>query len=598
MHSSALFLVAASFLISIPAVSQTAPPLEQRRADLKTVFHEMWEDRLKHSPEFASSIGDKRYNAELSDHSVAAFNETLARDRAYLTHLGAIDATGFPTQDKLSYELAIRQLVEEQTGARFKPWQMPVNQFYGIHTDLPDLVQLLRFDSVKDYDDYIARLHAVPRAFNQVTTNMQLGLDDGRTPPRALMEKVLAQTKDIAGKKPEESAFALPLQKFPANIPSADQTRIHDEILTAIRSDVLPSYVRFGKFLEAQYIPKCRTDPGLWAIPGGDDYYAFRVKQSTTTNMTPEEVHDLGLKQVAEIEPQLLAVVHSLGFKDLASFHEALLTNPKEHAQNDDQLLALYKHYADQMQAKLPTLFTKLPKTPLEVVPMPGYSSADQVPADYQQGTADGSRPGWIRVNTSNANKRLLTQVEAIAYHEGVPGHHLQISLAQEQTDLPEFRRYLDFTAYTEGWALYSERLGKEVGFYTDPYSEYGRLENEMWRAVRLVVDTGVHYKHWTRQQMVDYFHAHTAMDEINVQTEVDRYIAWPGQALGYKIGQLKILELRERARQQLGPQFDIRRFHDLVVEGGALPMDVLEERVNQWIAEQKNTAQSATTKQ
>jgi len=578
----------ASFFASSVAIAQTAPPLEQRRAELKALFHEMWEDRLKHAPEFASAIGDKRYNAELSDYSVEAFNQGLARDRAFLTRLGAIDPAGLPTQEKLSYELAVRQLVEEQTAARFKEWQLPVNQFYGFHTALPDLVELLHFDTEKDYADYIARMRAVPRAFNQIMIDMQLGLDDGRTPPRALMQKVLAQVNDIANKKPEESAFALPLKHFPAAITPDAQAHIHDELLAVIHTQVLPSYTRFAKFLETQYIPKARIDPGLWAMPGGDDYYAFRVKQSTTTNLTPEEVHQLGLKQVAEIEPQLMAVVHGLGFNDLKSFHEALLTNPKEHAQSGDQLLALYKHYADQMQVKLPTLFNKLPKTPLAVVPMPGYSSADQVPADYQHGTADGSRPGWIRVNTSNADKRLLTQVEAIAYHEGVPGHHLQISLAQEQTDLPEFRRYLDFTAYTEGWALYSERLGKEVGFYTDPYSEYGRLENEMWRAVRLVVDTGVHYKHWTRQQMVDYFHAHTAMDEINVQTEVDRYIAWPGQALGYKIGQLKILELRARAQQQLGAQFDIRRFHDLVVEGGALPMDVLEQRVNEWIATQK----------
>jgi uncharacterized protein (DUF885 family) len=588
--------LAASFFAPSVAVAQTAPSLEQRRAELKALFHEMWEDRLKHSPEFASVIGDKRYNAELSDYSVEAFNQALARDRAFLARLSAIDPAGLPTREKLSYELAVRQLVEEQTAARFKEWQLPVNQFYGFHTALPDLVQLLHFDTEKDYADYIARMRAAPRAFNQITVDMQLGLDDGRTPPRALMEKVLAQVNDIANKKPEESPFALPLKHFPAGITPDAQTHIHDELLAVIRTQVLPSYVRFAKFLETQYIPKARTDPGLWAMPGGDDYYAFRVKQSTTTNLTPEEVHQLGLKQVAEIEPQLIAVVHSLGFTDLKSFHEALLTNPKEHAQSGEQLLALYKHYADQMQVKLPTLFTKLPKTPLAVVPMPGYSSADQVPADYQQGTADGSRPGWIRVNISNADKRLLTQVEAIAYHEGVPGHHLQISLAQEQIDLPEFRRYLDFTAYTEGWALYSERLGKEVGFYTNPYSEYGRLENEMWRAVRLVVDTGVHYKHWTRQQMVDYFHAHTAMDEINVQTEVDRYIAWPGQALGYKIGQLKILELRARAQQQLGAQFDIRRFHDLVVEGGALPMDVLEQRVNEWIATQKGSPSPAAT--
>ena len=296
----------------------------------------------------------------------------------------------------------------------------------------------------------------------------------------------------------------------------------------------------------------------------------------------------MGLKQVAEIEAEMLKLARAQGFNDLAAFNEHIRRDPQLYAKSGQQLLDLYKHYADQMYATLPRLFGYLPKTRLSVVPMEAYRAPDSVPADYSPGAADGSRPGRINVNEYDPTHRLLLNVEAIAYHEGVPGHHLQFSLAQERTDLPPFRKFASYDAYSEGWAFYAERLGKEVGFYQDPYSEYGRLENEMWRSVRLVVDTGVHSQHWSRQQMVDYFHAHTAMDEQNIQTEVDRYIAWPGQALAYKLGQMKILELRERAKEALGPNFDLRAFHDEVLDAGPLPLDILDARIDAWIAQQK----------
>ena len=318
------------------------------------------------------------------------------------------------------------------------------------------------------------------------------------------------------------------------------------------------------------------------------------MQSYTTTDLTPDQVYQIGVADVARIEPQLLAVVHQLGYKDLRSFHQALVNNPKEHAQSGAQLIGLYQHYVDQMEPKLPDLVTKLPSTPLKVVPMPSFGSADQVPADYQPGTPDGSRPGEIRVNTTDASQRLVTQVEAIAYHEGVPGHHLQISLAQEQAGIPEFRRFEMYTAFVEGWAFYSEQLGKEVGFYQDPYSGYGMLENQMWRAVRLVVDPGVHSKHWTRDQMVQYFHDHTAMDDITIQEEVDRYIAWPGQALAYDIGRLKIMELRAEAQKALGKNFDLRAFHDEVLDSGALPLDILQQRVEGWIQQQQQKSASS----
>jgi uncharacterized protein (DUF885 family) len=419
-------------------------------------------------------------------------------------------------------------------------------------------------------------------------SNMQLGIDDGRMPPEYLLEKVLVQVQILADQKPADSPFALPLKKFPKTVDAAEQKRISGELLAAIATDVLPSYQRFAKFMKVDYVPKGRKDPGAWALPNGDAYYAFRIRQSTTLNKTAAEIHQIGLDEVKRDETEMLAIVHKLGFADLKSFNAALKTNPKEHPTSKEQLIDAYKGYIAQMQPKLPELFGTLPKAKLEVVEMPSYIAKDQAEAFYDQGSADGKRPGKVDVNTYNFAERSLAGVEAVAYHEGIPGHHLQISIGQELTGLPEFRKQAYYTAYTEGWALYSERLGKEIGFYQDPYSDYGRLEADIWRAIRLVVDTGVHSQHWTRQQMIDYFHEHTAMDDTNIQAEVDRYIAWPGQALGYKMGQLKILELRDRAKTALGPKFDIKAFHDEVLDSGALPMDVLDQRVNDWIAAQK----------
>jgi uncharacterized protein (DUF885 family) len=343
--------------------------------------------------------------------------------------------------------------------------------------------------------------------------------------------------------------------------------------------------------VKVAYIPAGRKDPGVWALPDGDAYYAYRIRQSTTLNKSAEEIHQIGLDEVKRNEAEMLAIVHKLGYSDLKSFRAALQANPKEHPASKEALLDAYKGYIAQMEPKLPGLFGTLPKAKVEVVAMPSYIEKDQAAAFYDQGSPDGKRPGRVDVNTYNFAERSLAPVEAVAYHEGVPGHHLQISIAQELTGLPEFRKQEYYTAYTEGWGLYSERLGKEIGFYQDPYSDYGRLENDTWRAIRLVVDTGVHAKHWTREQMVDFFREHSAIDETNIQAEVDRYIAWPGQALGYKMGQLKILELRQRAQTALGAKFDLKAFHDVVLDAGALPMDVLEQRVDAWIAAQKKVA-------
>jgi uncharacterized protein (DUF885 family) len=575
-------------LCSLVATAQNTP-VSTREKTLNGVFSDYWQDYLKHNPEFASSIGDTRYNDQLSDFSVQAYNESLARARGFLTRLIEVDTAGMTDQEQLSKEVLTRTLIENQQEARFKPWEMPVTQMTGLQIDLPQLVSELSFNSVKDYDDYIARLKKVPLAFQQITDDMSIGMDDHREPPAYLMEKVLAQVNDIAGQKPEDGPFAVPVRKFPATVSAQQQERIKQELFAAIAGQVAPAYVRFGKFLKSQYIPGGRNDPGLWALPDGDAYYLFLVKQSTTTDLTPAQIHQIGLDQVKQDEEQLLAIAHKLGFASIKELETAAAHNPKLFPTSKDQLLDAYRGDLDRMRPKLPELFGRLPKAPLVVMPVPAYMEKDQAPAYYDHGSPDGSRPGTIYINTYKFETRSLDDVESRAYHEGLPGHHLQISIAQELTGVPDFRKYTSYTAFVEGWGLYAEQLGKDVGFYQDPYSDLGRLEGDIWRAVRLVVDTGVHSQHWTRQQMVDFFHEHTAVPEAEVQAETDRYIAWPAQALGYKIGQLKILELRSKAKQALGDRFDLKGFHDQVIDSGALPLDLLEQRIDSWIAQQKS---------
>ncbi len=392
----------------------------------------------------------------------------------------------------------------------------------------------------------------------------------------------------MAAQKPEESPFAGPLKKFPAGVSAEDQARIKTAVLAVIEKQVLPAYARFARYLDSQYVPAGREEPGIWALPDGDAYYRFLVKEQTTTDLTPEQIHQIGLDEVARDEREMLAIANKLGFPTIAALRASIAADPKQHPASREALLAVYRHDLDQMKLKLPQYFGRLPKAPLTVKPVPEYIEKEQAPAYYEPGTADGSRPGAIFVNTYEFAHRSLPNAEATAYHEGLPGHHLQISIAQELEGLPQFRRYGGYNAFAEGWGLYSEHLGKDMGFYQDPYSDFGRLELDIWRAVRLVVDTGVHSKHWSRQQMIDYFHAHSGLDEASVQSETDRYIAWPGQALGYKMGQLKLLELRAKAQQALGPKFDYRSFHDEVLDSGAMPLDLLDERVTSWIAQQK----------
>ena len=582
----------ALLLVSGPALRAQAPPsIEDNRKALNQLFADYWEDNLVHSPEFASTLGDKRFNNQISDYSVKAYNDGLAREQGFLLRLAAIDTAGLTAQEKISADLLMREFTEDQEAADFKEWEMPVTQRGGIHTDFPQIVAMLSFTTVKDYDDWIARLHQIPKAFDQVTANMAIGIEDHRVPPRYLLEKVLDQVKSMATQKPEDSPLALPLKTFPAAIKPLDQERIKQEMLDAIAHEVLPAYLRFARFLEVSYVPAGRSDPGISSLPDGAKYYQFLIRRTTTTDLTAEQIHQIGLDEVKKDETEMLAIAQKMGFSDLASFRASLKANPKLKAASGEALLAAYRGYLTPMQARLPQLFGTLPKAKFEVVPVPDYLAKTASAAYYEDGAPDGSRPGRLFINTYNATDRNLYDVEDIAYHEGLPGHHLQISIAQELTGIPTFRKYQFYTAYVEGWGLYSERLGKDVGLYQDPYSDYGRLQGDIWRAIRLVVDTGVHSQHWTRDQMVQYFHDHSNIDETNIQSEVDRYIGWPSQALAYKIGQLNILELRDRAKKALADKFDLRAFHDQVLDAGALPLDVLSDRIDSWIAAQKTSA-------
>jgi uncharacterized protein (DUF885 family) len=587
---TSLVIISFAAALVVPLFAQTPKQtLEARRDELNRLLADEWEYTLRTQPELATQVGDNRYNDRLSDFSDKAIADDLEHTRQALARFEAIDVTEFPEQEKLNRALMLRSLHETLDSAPFKDWEMPATQFGGIHLGYASLPFDSPFRNVKDYEDYLSRLHQIPRVLDQAMGHMRDGLRGHRMPPKYLLEKVSTQAQQIADDPLDKSPFTDPLRKFPDSISEADRKLQREKIESAVQNEVAPAYAKFARFVRDDYAPHGRLDPGVWALPDGEARYRFAVRHQTTTDFSADQIHQLGLKSVTEIETQMLLIAKAQGFSDLKSFNDHIRQDPKLHAQSGEQLLDLYTHYRDQMYEKLPQLFGRLPKNKLAVIPMESFRTASAPPADYSIGAGDGSRPGRINVNEYAPEKRLLLNVEAIAYHEGVPGHHLQFSIAQELTGLPPFRKYnLDLNAYTEGWAFYSERLGKEVGFYQDPYSDYGRLQNEMWRAVRWVVDTGVHSQHWTRQQMVDFFHEHTAMDDENISTEVDRYIAWPAQALSYKMGQMKILELRARAQKELGAKFDLRAFHDAVLDEGPLPLDMLDAKINEWITTQK----------
>jgi uncharacterized protein (DUF885 family) len=552
-----------------------------RLAAQNDLFKAQYEDDLRASPESETAKGDYRDNAILDDYSLAASVKQNALDRAYRAKLESISTEGFPEQDRLSHDLLLHVLDDRIADYELKDYEMPISQMQGIHTSLANLPRIVPLDTVKHYEDYAARLRGIPKAFEQTIEVLRQGEKDGLMPVRSLLEQIPAQCEGTIAENP----FLAPTKNFPASIAVEDQKRLTDEITQAVNSEVLPAYRRFADFIAKDYAPHGRTSIGLNSLPDGGRRYQQAIREQTTTDMSPAEIRQLGLREIARIKGLLTDLAVKAGYKDLPSFRAALNSDPKYIPKSPEQIVDDFRRYVDQMQPRLPELFGMFPKTPLTVEAAPG--SQPHNPTHYIGSSLDGTRPARVVVATSDYAHRKLISDETQAYHEGIPGHHLQISIQRKLTGLPEFRLHVINNAYAEGWAVYAEALGKEIGFFQDPASAYGRLNLELMRAVRLVIDPGIHSEGWTREQAVAYFRESGAADEPTIQAEVDRYIAWPAQALSYKIGQLKILDLRNHAKQRLGQRFDIRAFHDEILSGGSLPLDMLEARVDNWIGSQ-----------
>ena len=574
-----------SLLLMAAMVFQSCGGPNRATRNLHALFDEDWEWALKEFPTFATYLGDDRYNAYFTDLSLDAIARRQVRTRQSLERLLAINRKALSPADQLNYDLYSLDLENEIRGFAFHTEYMPVNQMGGIQIDLPTLPSLTKFRHVKDYEDYLARLNQIPRVIEQTTTLMRRGQELGwvaaQVPLRSVPEQLEAQLKFAV----EDSPFYAPFTRFPDAVNGEDRERLTAAGHRAIVEQVMPAFEAFKTYFTEEYYPTANVEVGAWSLPGGEEYYQYQVQLMTTTDKMPDEIHQLGLSEVKRIKVEMVGVIAESGFK--GSFHEFiefLRTDPQFYYTQPEDLLRGYRDICKRIDPELTKLFGHLPRMTYGVQPIPDYEAPASTTAYYRPPAADGSRPGIFYANTFNLKARPKYEMEALAINEAVPGHHLQIAIAQELEELPNFRKYGGYTAYVEGWGLYSESLGEELGLYQDPYSKFGQLTYEMWRAVRLVVDTGLHHKHWSRQQALDFFLDNTALTELNITSEVDRYIVWPGQALAYKIGQLKIRELRERATRELGEQFDIRAFHDMVLGRGAVPLGILEEGITAWI--------------
>jgi prolyl oligopeptidase len=560
---------------------------EGAATELEQLLAAEWERTLEDNPTMASALGDRRWNDRWPDLSMAAIEAQHAADREALARLEAIDASQLPISARLDRDMYQRDLEERIDHYRFRRYLVPLNQRGGPHSAY-DTVERLRLASVRDYEDWLARVRAFGDYADQALALMAEGIDAGIVHPRVIATRIAGQLETQAGTKAEDSPWAKPFLEVAAGLPEAERQRLKGEGLAAVREVVLPAYGRMDRFFRERYLPAARETVGIWDQPDGREYYVKRVRHFTTTALTPREVHEIGLNEVARIRAEMESIRKQVGFDgDLAAFFEHLRTDPKFYYDSPEALFEAYLAASKRVDPELVKLFGRLPRMPYGVRPIPEAIAPDTTTAYYSRPAADGSRAGYYYVNLYRPEVRPKYEIEALTIHEAVPGHHLQIALAMELEGLPAFRRFGGVTAYVEGWALYSESLGPELGMYTDPYSKFGQLTYEMWRAVRLVVDTGIHELGWERQQAIDYFRDNAAKTEADIVNEIDRYIAWPGQALAYKIGELKIKELRARSQDALGEDFDIRAFHDLVLSNGAIPLDSLERLVDEWLAAQ-----------
>jgi uncharacterized protein (DUF885 family) len=566
-----------------------AQPSQQNAGKrLHQLFDTEWNYALEHSPEFASEIGDRRWNDRWSDESLAEYARRNQHDQQVLQQLASFDRNQLSAADQLDYDLFKKHYEMSVEGYKFHRFLVPLNQRGGIQTQ-DELADSLRFQTLKDYEDWIARLRSFPTLMDQTIALMREGIKERMVHPKVIMERLPAQIDKQIVSDPAKSGFYKPFEHFSREIPAADQQRLSAEARQAIEQQVVPAYRKFKDFFVKEYLPACFDQVGVWQVPHGDELYAYEVRRYTTTNLTPDQVHEIGLKEVARIRAEMEKIREQTGFKGTREeFFKFLRTDPQFFYKTPDELFEAYKALAKTVDPNLVKVFRTLPREPYGVEAIPAVAAPDTTAAYYRPGAADGSRAGTYFVNLYKPETRPKWEMTALTLHESVPGHHLQIARAHELGDLPMFRRFGEYTAFTEGWGLYAESLGDDMGLYSDPYSKYGQLTYDMWRAVRLVVDTGIHARHWTRDQAIKYFMDNAPKAELDIVNEVDRYIAWPGQALAYKIGQLKIQELRERAHQQLGASFDLKAFHDVVLGSGPLPLDILERNVDQWIEEQK----------
>ncbi|MEM6640441.1 MAG: DUF885 domain-containing protein [Pseudomonadota bacterium] len=569
---------------AIAVFAVVAAPISAAHSEhISDFFDRAWEADLKASPISASYLGDRRFNSlwpDLTPNAIAARHEN---NRRFLTEAQRFDRTELDEHDVLNLALFEREYRERVENHRYRQFLLPLNQRGGIQTT-DEMVDSLRFETEKDYTDWTLRLESFGTYMDQTITLMRMGLAERRTHPCVVMQRVPEQ---VAAQlvEPEKSRFFEPFLSQPDTIDASRQAALRTRASNAIKTVILPAFERLDTFITDEYLPACRDTVGAWALPDGKAYYAKRARDYTTTGLTPDDIHDIGLREVKRIRAAMQQIIEQVEFEGtFEDFLTFLRTDPRFYYDNPDELLEAYRATSKRIDPELVKLFSVLPRMPYGVKPIPDAIAPDTTTAYYSRPAADGSRAGFYYVNLYRPEVRPKYEIEVLTVHEAMPGHHLQIALAQELGDLPPFRRYGGYTAFVEGWGLYSESLGGDLGLYKDPYSKFGQLTYEMWRAVRLVVDTGMHHKKWSRQKAIDFFKANAAKTEYDIINEIDRYIAWPGQALAYKIGELRIKALRARAENELGDAFDIRSFHEVVLGSGAVPLDILENNVDAYI--------------
>ena len=572
--------VCVALFVIVPSLALAQSPAVR----LQALFEEEWQHNLKESPTFASELGDKRYNDRWPDVSLTAIRQRLDHQGDVLKRLESFDRSQLSPGDRLNFELFRQQIELELEEAAFQWYLVPINQRGGIQ-DENSVADAISFQTLKDYEDWLARLRSFPVYMDQTIALMRAGVAAKMVQPQIVMQRLPAQIKRQIVEDPTASLFYKPFKSFPPEFAMADRERLEREAQAAIRERVVPAYRKFYGFFDREYFPGCLKGIGAWQLANGQKFYAFQTRKHTTTKLSPQEIHEIGLSEVKRIRAEMERIKKSVGFDgSLNEFFVHLRTAPQFHYSDPNELLAAYVAFCKRVDPELPRVFKKLPRIPYNIEAIPAHMAPDTTTAYYRSPSADGSRPGTYFVNLYKPETRSKFEIAALSLHEAVPGHHLQIALANEMVNVPEFRKHSYPTAYIEGWGLYSESLGEEMGLYDDPYSKFGQLTYEIWRAVRLVVDTGMHSMKWSRDQAIQYFKDNAAKSELDITNEIDRYIAWPGQALAYKIGELKIKELRLRSQKAFGSSFDLRDFHEVVLDSGAVPLDALERRVDEWI--------------